>query len=93
MRLDINAKYCITSDERQYIINQKGVAGEKSDNPGEETLRPLGYFGTLNSCLKFMVNREILKSDCTTFRELRGLVNSLHDEIDQACDFEPVRRS
>ncbi|HHY26426.1 MAG TPA: replication initiation protein [Desulfitobacterium dehalogenans] len=88
MRLDINSKYCITSDERQFIVNQKGISGEKSEKPGEETLRPIGYFGTLNSCLKFLVNKQIRDSDCRSFMEVVSLVKSLHDEIDQLCNFD-----
>lgn len=87
IRLDINNKYCITSDERQFIVNQKGIAGKESKNPGVETLRPVGYFGTLSQCLKFLVNKQVLDSDCRSFKDVVSLIQKLNEEIDQVCNF------
>lgn len=89
MRLDINDKYCITSDESQFIVNQIGVAGEKAkaENVGTETIRPIAYFSTLSGCYKFLVNKQIRDSDCKSLKEVVSLVKSLNDEIDLVCNF------
>lgn len=87
MRLDINDKYCITSDEKQFVVNQKGVAGEDTKNPGEETLRQIGFFETLSQCYKFLINKQIRDSDCRSFKEVISLVRELNEEIDRVCSF------
>lgn len=87
MRLDINDKYCITSDERQYVVNQIGATGPESKEPGTEVLRPLGYFSTLNQCLKYLVNKQVRESDCKSLKEVISLMQKLNDEIDQVCNF------
>ena len=87
MRLDINDKYCITSDERQFIVNQKGVAGEEAKKPGEPTLRPVGYFSTVSQCLTFLVNKQVRDSDCKSFKEVVSLIDKLNEEIHKFVKF------
>lgn len=81
MRLDINDKYCITSDSNQMVVNEKRISkGEKT--AGEEALTPIGYMSTLNQCYKFLLQRQIRESKASGFSELMAEVRRIEEELD-----------
>lgn len=87
MRIDINSKYCVTSDTYQFIVNVKGISGETGKEvkkPGTETIRPIAYFDNFEGCLKFIVNKQILDSNCKTFSDVRNLLDRVLEEIHEA---------
>jgi len=87
LRLDINKKYCITSDGTQLMVNEKGTNQSKdSKNFGKETLKTLGYFHELPQCGKFLINHKVLTSDATGFRELVSEIESFRDEVMKALE-------
>lgn len=86
MRLDINSKYVITSDERNFIVNQRNIVKE-GENAGNEYLLPKAYCSTLAQCLKWLVNQQVRKSDCTSIKELVALQQRINDEIDSVVNF------
>ena len=85
MRIDINQKYCITSDSDQMTVNEKGtVEKEGSENFGKETLRPIGYFSTLAQCYRYLLHRQIRLSDAIGFKELMEEVGRIEAELNES---------
>ena len=81
MRLDINDKYCITSDSAQMVVNEKRISkGEKT--AGEEALNPIGYMRTINECYKFLLQRQIRESNASGFSALMEEVRRIEEELD-----------
>lgn len=82
MRLDINSKYCITSDQSQMIVNEKGkVQNQTSENFGNETLRPIAYCRTVQQCYNFLLHRQIRESKATSFKQLMEDVKRIEKEL------------
>lgn len=82
MRLEIG-NYVITSDERQFILNEKMIKGEgvktKEENVGKEYLKPLGYYTNFNDMLKFIPQKALMQSEDTT--DLVRLLNQTEEDI------------
>ncbi|MEM5816504.1 MAG: DUF5405 family protein [Desulfitobacterium hafniense] len=86
MRIDINEKYCITSDEYQYILNTKFVSNGKKTK-GQEELKAVAYCSDLNHCLKELVKRQIRESDCTSLRDVVKRIEEIRSEINRTINF------
>lgn len=86
MRIDINEKYCITSDEYQYILNIKFVRNGKKTE-GQEELKVVAYCSDLNHCLKELVRRQIRESDCTSLRDVVRRIEEIKSEINRTVNF------
>lgn len=58
--LKINEKYYIDSDSLQYILMEKTIV-QKADskNYGKEMFKNIGYYGTLESLKKSLLEKEI----------------------------------
>jgi len=63
----IGDNYKIESDEMQFTISIKYVAGEGSKREGEDLWRTVAYYKTLPEVIKYIVDREIKG---TGFKEL-----------------------
>lgn len=58
--IKINEKYYIDSDSLQYILIEKTtVQKEDSKNYGKEIFKNIGYYGTLESLKKSLLEKEI----------------------------------
>lgn len=77
MNIDIG-DYVITSDALNIILNEKGVAGEKSKNPGEPTLRAIGYYTNLDHLIIGLVNRKVKASTVESIKELAAEIQKIN---------------
>lgn len=80
MRIDINEKYCITSDATQFYVSQKSTVG-KGEKAGEERLDHIGYLSTLKQCYTFLLQRQIRESSASGFKELMEEVQRIEKEL------------
>ena len=62
-------KFKILSDVTQFIIYEQRTTGEKAKNAGEVVDKVVGYFPTIESCLKVIPTKALLRSDATTLKE------------------------
>ena len=86
MMIKIGENWAITSDKRNIILNEIGVKGEDSKNPGEEYLQPVGFFGDLKHCLCDLLERKIKKADAENISSLIGVIKSTKKEIIEAVN-------
>jgi len=88
MRIDINDRYRIQSDNVQIMVIKKAkVSKEGSKNIGEETTRIIGYYHTVQQAFKSLVDQEILDSKATSLKELAEEVRAFKSEIMQHFAF------
>jgi hypothetical protein len=92
MRLDINDKYCITSDSFQYVVNVKRVSNSE-ETKGQEYLTPEAYLPSITQCLKWIVDHSIRTSNTQGFRELQSHLNKIHEDIIKACTVNGLKVS
>ena len=83
--IKINEKFCIDSDENQFVLKEiSKVQDEKSKNYGQETFIVLGYYGTLEQSLsgleKILSRRAIRIKDCNLKEAINELQN-IHKNI------------
>lgn len=58
--LKINENYYLDSDDLQYILLKKTIVTNKeSKNFGKEMFKNIGYYGTLESLKKSLLEKEI----------------------------------
>lgn len=58
--LKINENYYLDSDDLQYILLKKTtVTNKESKNFGKEMFKNIGYYGTLESLKKSLLEKEI----------------------------------
>lgn len=90
MRIDINEKYCITSDPNQFIINTKGTiktnrkgTGEKPGaKAGDEYLTPVAYLPeSLDDCAIWLARRMIRESDAIGFKAVIAEQRRIEKEL------------
>ena len=76
MKLEIG-NYVRTSDERQFIVNEKGVVKNetkaKPENIGKPILKPIGYFTDIKSALKFIPQKTLMQND-----NINSIINELN---------------
>lgn len=80
MKVQVEDKIFIESDERQFILKQYSGKFDKNDN---ELFKPLGYFGSINQALKHLVKLNIMKSDAKTIGELIKDVERIEKRINE----------
>ena len=83
MRIKINENYCITSDERNFILN-KVTVGNGEKNKGEIIEKPLSFSSTIQGALKIWSDLDLKASDATSLKELKEVIlkqNKLIEEI------------
>ena len=52
MKLELDKEFFIESDENNFTLYKKGITSDKAKVQGLETIKPLGYYGTLQNALK-----------------------------------------
>lgn len=82
MQLDLNDKYRIVTDEFNFILQEI----RKQSNSDLDIVRPIkykdiGYYPTLESMTKGLLNREILMSNVNDFDEINQLVEDCTSSI------------
>lgn len=86
MKIDINERYLIVSDENQFILQEKKTV-EKADskNIGQEYITNIGYFGKLESALNTWIDREIKLSDAEGIPAIMKLLKELRKQVKVMC--------
>lgn len=83
--LKINEKYYLDSDKLQYILLEKSIVVKKeSENCGKEIFKNIGYYGTLESLKKSLLEKEI--------KENLGLLNNINKVIELKNELEKVEK-
>lgn len=75
MILKIDSDYIITSDENNFILSNVYLSGDKSKNPGEEKVKTIGYYGSLESALNGYVK--------ISLRNLEGDLLNVINKLDE----------
>jgi len=83
MRININEKYCITSNTNSMMVNQRSVP-PKFDKDNEEVLTTIAHLLTLNQCYKFLLRHQIRISKATGFQQLMEEVGRIEKELDDS---------
>jgi len=82
--LKINEKYYLDSDSLQYILIEKNIVAKKdSKNCGKETFKNIGYYGTLESLKKSLLEKEI--------KDNLDLLNNIDKIIELKKELEKVK--
>lgn len=69
MNIDLG-KYVITSDNLQYILNERQERGDRSKKQGEEYLKPIGYYTELAHLIPALIELRLRKSEAESLKEL-----------------------
>lgn len=81
MRMMIDEKYGISSDDNQFILFELKVRGEAAKDAGAEFDSPLGYYGTLQASLKGYAKYSVRHSDVKGMKELRAQLDAIEKAI------------
>ena len=79
MKIQIEDKLFIESDERQFVIKKYSGNFDKNDN---ETFKVLGYFSSLKQATKHLIKMYCMESTVTSFQELFGELERIENKID-----------
>lgn len=69
IRIEVGDKWVITSDQYQFILNEKKVvkSGKKA---GEEWLDTIGYFPKINQLISGLVHHQIQNSEIKSLKDM-----------------------
>lgn len=81
MKIKIEDKLFIESDERQFIIKQ--YTGKFDKETGKELFKTLGFFSKLQQAVKHLVKLEVMKSDSNTLGELLNDLERIENRIEE----------
>lgn len=76
----IDNKFVITSDQFQFILQEKKIS-KSGKNTGKEWLDAVGYYPTISKLISGLVLHNILTSEARQFSELEKQV----EQIGQKC--------
>lgn len=65
IRIEIGDKWVITSDQYQFILNEKKVV-KSGNKAGEEWLDTIGYYPKFNQLISGLIHHHIQHSSITT---------------------------
>lgn len=80
IKIDIGQRYIVTSDQFQFILQEKKVA-KSGKNAGKEWLDAVGYYPTISKLISGLVLHNILTGEARQFSELEKQV----EQIGQKC--------
>lgn len=81
MRLMIDEKIGISSDENNFILFEIKVRGKDSKEAGAEFESTLGYYGTLQAALKGYAKYSVRHSDVKGMKELMAQLDAIEKAI------------
>jgi hypothetical protein len=79
MKIHVEDKLYIESDERQFILKE---STGKFDEKGNELYKNLGYFGTVTQALKHLMKLNIMKSEAKKISELIVDIERIENKIE-----------
>lgn len=80
IKIDIGQRYIVTSDQFQFILQEKKVA-KSGKNAGKEWLDAVGYYPTISKLVSGLVLHNVLTGEARQFSELEKQV----EQIGQKC--------
>jgi hypothetical protein len=80
IKIDIGQRYIVTSDQFQFILQEKKIA-KSGKNAGKEWLDAVGYYPTISKLVSGLVLHNILTGEARQFSELEKQV----EQIGQKC--------
>ena len=78
MEYKLDKNFSLTTDEHNFTLNKIRVKGEESENAGEEYYSAIGYYGTLEMCLKGYLKHS-LRKDSDGVKNVNMLLNKLEE--------------
>lgn len=75
IRIEVGDKWVITSDQYQFILNEKKVV-KSGNKAGEEWLDTIGYYPKINQLISGLIHRQIHGSDITA-------IDAMAEEIER----------
>ncbi|HGU0759412.1 TPA: DUF5405 family protein [Klebsiella pneumoniae] len=73
IRIEVGDKWVITSDQYQFILNEKKVV-KSGNKAGEEWLDTIGYYPKINQLISGLIHHQIHGSDITA-------IDAMEEEI------------
>ncbi|EFE1803247.1 hypothetical protein CI296_003651 [Escherichia coli] len=80
IRIEVGDKWVITSDQYQFILNEKKVV-KSGKNTGEEWLSTIGYYPKINQLISGLIHHHIQNSE---IKSLKGMADEI-ERIGQLC--------
>ncbi|HEI8701126.1 TPA: DUF5405 family protein [Klebsiella pneumoniae] len=75
IRIEVGDKWVITSDQYQFILNEKKVV-KSGNKAGEEWLDTIGYYPKINQLISGLIHHQIHGSDIT-------VIDAMAEEIER----------
>lgn len=85
MRIEVDEKWVLETDSRQFILFQPGVSTDKEGNETEIRYQPK-YQASLPAILNTYLNQKILESDAKTWRRLKKEIEAVKKVIEEIRD-------
>ncbi len=77
MKLELDKEFFIESDENNFTLFKKGITGEKSKVQGLETIKPIGYYGTLQNALRGYTKHSLRLLENENVQDILDKLNSI----------------
>ena len=87
MKVKINDKWMVISNNYCFTLVHTKVKGVKSKYAGEKVYEHVGHYHDLSSLFKDLIVHDIRRSDCTTFAEVLQRVDGLKKLIEEVVQF------
>lgn len=76
LNIKINDRYTVTSDSRQFILNKTEAKGAKYKEPGSMSIKPVGYFHSLDGLTKQLIQIGLKESDAKSLKQCQEIIES-----------------
>ncbi|EAM8602204.1 hypothetical protein AKM92_04885 [Salmonella enterica] len=76
IRIEVGDKWVITSDQYQFILNEKKVV-KSGKNTGEEWLDTIGYYPKINQLISGLAHHYIHNSELQTLNDIASEIERL----------------
>ncbi|HED3077908.1 TPA: DUF5405 family protein [Citrobacter amalonaticus] len=76
IRIEVGDKWIITSDQYQFILNEKKVV-KSGNKAGEEWLDTIGYYPKINQLISGLVNHHIQTATINSLSEMAAEIEKL----------------
>ncbi|EOF5681364.1 DUF5405 family protein [Salmonella enterica] len=85
IRIEIGGRYVVTSDQFQFILQEKKTA-KTGKSAGKEWLAVVGYYPKLHQLVFGLIHHDILTGNATSFKALSAQVEQLGQQCLMAFD-------
>ncbi|EPR6888055.1 DUF5405 family protein [Klebsiella variicola] len=83
IRIEVGKKWVITSDQYQFILNEKKVV-KTGNKAGEEWLDTLGYYPKINQLISGLVHHQIQTTTINSLSEMAAEIERLSFVCEEA---------